>query len=497
MTSLLEAGLRRSVERGETTASERVDAVALATHVRLARVATWRLRAGAVASLVAAFVILFGVAGWRTGSADAEIAARANAQIDKGEPLVPVVSPVRASTLIATMTPRTRGEAVEQPAQEALLCGLIGIDEPAPSTCAATWVAGEQLLDGSATVVDVGADGSATIDWEIGNVSSSGTRIDLATVSVVLLTEPDGIAPVAPEVDGDGASGTSLWLSDTTRALAPASAALGWTLWPGASAYGYARLPAGSVARGETVEVTLQARLASPSPGGSSVAIEVAGTAAARSATVEQILAGASPRQIGETAEGRLAALVCEPPDPDGLLGEVDTIAVPGWTSTPDCSALWLAPSEAPLQLHSLTSTADRSPYTREVRWRARNVTAEPLAVDTDGGFVVLELEPAENLLAERNWETVTPRLARIGALWTSGTTRAASLRGNGDTALLQPGEEVTGEGMFTVTRSGEFPEAVVSPWGYQLGASRVSLMVLMRLPGDDGRVLLLELPAG
>lgn len=490
MTEALERAVRHGIELGERAFDDRSVGLTAAVHRRLEVTHVRRASALKMAVGIAAAWAILAALGAGGSDRASESAARGT-----GETALPAVRPIETDALAGAMIDRRRDASAPPAAQAALHCPPTGAAS-GPLACDAAWIPGGELLDGSATTVRIRADGSAIVEWEIRNTAPE-EWIVLSNVAAALLTDPGAIAVGDAIRSSDAYLGTSLWLDEDTRRPVLADDWLGVTLAPGERVVGTARLPAGAVAPGTPLVVSLQAWLASPSDRGFTVALEVSAGTAAGVGTTDEMLAGATARTPGESSDGGQAALLCDPPDPTAVDEVVADLWGTGWTWAPACEALWLAAGRSPLDVESLRSDIDRSPDSRVVRWRARNMSDRATAVDADGAIVVLELEPPVEPRAVRVWESVTPTMARIDTLWRSAGARTGLMRHGAAIEVVRPGEAIGGEQVFFFDLGGERAQTRAATWGPYLERSRATVMVRVADAAEDGRVLLLELSAG
>lgn len=475
MSGALGAALSDAEARGRTAAERQLPLIEGRVRRRVRSTRRRRLTAGAAVAL--AFV----VAALVTRPVDPPMGAASS----------PAPGPTALVVTAGALLDGVLTRRADRPAvlgQEAVACtDRAGGGEA--QVCDAVWVGEGPLIDVSGSTIAVGADGSARVSWELRNAARGALHVDLSSLVIVIVS--DSAAPQAPvPVDlGDAgatvAAGGTGWAGPASRYALANRVGLPVVLGRGAFVSGTAELPAGAVDPSWAPQVLLQVAMAPPPADGSVLALEATTPAITGAAATERMLADATPRTVGESGQG-LPALRCDP-----ATGENDRLGDrwgDGYLWAPTCTPLWLtAPSFTDV---SVRSDLDRSPYTRVVRWSARNASTTPIAVDLAASSVVLELDPATPPHPSRLWATSGDGFARIDTLWRADDARTAAIRGPGsEVVLVQPGETVAGSATLHLP-DGE--EAQI--WGSRLEHSRATVHLVLRAAGIGDDVMVLEL---
>lgn len=391
-------------------------------------------------------------------------------------------------SLLASAVPRHEDQA-QGPGQEAVVCSALRSDDDV-QVCDAVWVAEDPVIDVSGTTLGVGADGSARISWELRNVARDVLNLDLRSLVVVVIDDSSGEeapAPVASATDGTTvAVGGSWWADAASRYTMATRLGLPAVVARAAVVSGSVTVPAGSIDPDSVPRVLLQVAMSPIATDGSLLVIEATTPAVTSANAIGAILADARPRLADHAPSADLPVLRCSAAA--GATDRLDDRWGDGYLWAPTCAPLWIS---APVVTDvSVRSDLDRSPFTRVVRWSARNASGHPLAVDLGATTVVLELEPAVAPRAARLWATSGDGFARIDTLWRAADARTAAIRGpDSELVLVGPGETVSGSANLHFPHGDE-----AQTWGDRLEYARATVHVVLRGAGIGDDVLVLEL---
>ncbi|WP_062463945.1 hypothetical protein [Demequina soli] len=518
MSAALERALAREAEAGRERAEAEAEALVARVGTRLRRRRMLTLGGGAVAGVAAIALVasVLGGAG-RTadpGAADGDAPASATTVTRTTEP-----SQARSEAgaaaygdiLLANARPRTRGQEVGEPGQEALLCPDTQENEML-APCDALWVG-----DGSVIAIDPaqtrvwateGKDSAVVqVDWRITNKTATPLTLELADTTVALLADPDAAPGRMSTLDLGTFAGTSLWATDATRIAhnSPMISAISLGAGEGfgqSATFTATRPGTGTGADADPLwdivtgaagaTLTVQVGLIHTADGSGLILEASAPVELGRTVSADELAATWMPRAIGDEApEDKQAALLCDVPESaEGWQdGEAD---VPNEGIELGCDAGWVDGPVLAATDGALTTGADIA----AVSWGLE--TAGSSTVRVEGLRAVLEAEPES--IGTARWPLVATEdaVATLSSAWRDDRSRSAWLGGgfSWNTTLfpdLMIGTSSTvRSNVDTVAQGLNLPaltRALAS------GEGSATVQATMAFVDDPTRVLILEVP--